>query len=107
MLACSKSSNSGFTFTFDYEVRLVRSSTESFRREITNRCHGRSIADVVREYELPYTMTERWFYTNQLIEETAQHICVDEFASRKGHSYATSVLNAETGRILAIVPHQD
>ncbi|KFL42858.1 hypothetical protein CH76_10165, partial [Lysinibacillus sp. BF-4] len=36
----------GFTFIFDYGLGLVRSSTESFRREITNRCHGRSIADV-------------------------------------------------------------
>ncbi len=26
---------------------------------------------------------------------------------RKGHNYATSVLNADTGRILAIVPHQN
>ncbi|OCS93358.1 transposase [Caryophanon latum] len=97
-------------FTFDYGLGLVRSSTESFRREITKRCHGRSIADVAREYELPYTTVERWFYTyalDQLVEESALHICVDEFALRKGHNYATSVLNAETGRILAIVPHRD
>lgn len=32
---------------------------------------------------------------------------MDEFALRKGHNYATSVLNADTGRILAIVPHRD
>ena len=100
----------GFTFTFDYGLGLIRSSTESFRREITKRCHGRSIADVASEYELPYTTVERWFYTyasDQLVEETAKHICVDEFALRKGHNYATSVLNAETGRILAIVPHRN
>lgn len=100
----------GFTFTFDYGLGLARSSTEAFRREITKRCHGRSIADVASEYELPYTTVERWFYTyaaEQLVEETAKHICVDEFALRKGHNYATSVLNAETGRILAIVPHRD
>ena len=29
------------------------------------------------------------------------------YALRKGHNYATSVLNAETGRILAIVPHKN
>ena len=100
----------GFTFTFDYELGMIGSSTESFRREITKRCHGRSIADVAREYALAYTTVERWFYTyapDQLIEENAKHICVDEFALRKGHNYATSVLNADTGRILAIVPHRD
>lgn len=100
----------GFTFTFDYGLGLVHSSTESFRREITKRCHGRSIAEVAREYGLPYTTVERWFYTyapDQLVEEEAQHICVDEFALRKGHNYATSVLNAATGRILAIVPHRN
>lgn len=102
--------NCGFTFTFDYGLGLVHSSTESFRREITKRCHGRSIADVARDYALPYTTVERWFYTyapEQLVEESAKHICVDEFALRKGYNYATSVLNAETGRILAIVPHRD
>lgn len=100
----------GFTFTFDYGLGLVHSSTESFRREIVKRCHGRSIADVAGEYELPYTTVERWFYTyapDQLVEEQAQHICVDEFALRKGHNYATSALNAVTGRILAITPHRD
>lgn len=74
------------------------------------RCHGRSIAEVAREYELPYTTVERWFYTyapDQLVEEEAKHTCADEFALRKGHNYATSVLNAVTGRILAIVPHRD
>ena len=44
---------------------------------------------------------------NELTEEIATTICVDEFALRKGHHYATSVLNADTGRILAIVPHRD
>ncbi len=100
----------GCTFTFDYGLGLLHSSTEAFRLEITKRCHGRSIAEVAREYKLPYTTVERWFYTyapNQLVEEEAQHICVDEFALRKGHNYATSVLNAATGRILAIVPHRD
>lgn len=73
-------------------------------------CHGRSIAEVAREYELPYTTVERWFYLyapDQLVEEEAQHICVDEFALRKGHNYATNVLNAVTGRILAIMPQRD
>ena len=100
----------GFTFTFDYDLGLVHSSTESFRREIVKRCHGRSITEVAREYEIPYTTLERWFYLyapDQLVSEEAQHICVDEFALRKGHNYATSVLNALTGRILAIVPHRD
>jgi transposase len=27
---------------------------------------------------------------------------VDEFAIRKGHSYATGVLNVDTGRVLAV-----
>lgn len=100
----------GFTFTYDYGLGLVRSSTEAFRRQIVKRCHGRSIKEVSCEYSLPYTTVERWFYlyaADQLVEESAKQICVDEFALRKGHNYATSVLNADTGRILAIVPHRD
>ncbi|HBT73497.1 MAG TPA: ISL3 family transposase, partial [Lysinibacillus sp.] len=60
--------------------------------------------------ELPYTTVERWYYllaADELTEEIATTICVDEFALRKGHHYATSVLNADTGRILAIVPHRN
>ena len=74
------------------------------------RFHGRSITDVAREYELPYTTVERWYYlytADELTEEIATTICVDEFALRKGHRYATSVLNADTGRILAIVPRRN
>lgn len=100
----------GFTFSHDYGLGLVRSSTEAFRRQIVKCCQGRSIKDVSCEYNLPYTTVERWFYlyaADQLVEESAKQICVDEFALRKGHNYATSVLNADTGRILAIVPHRD
>ena len=64
----------------------------------------------MREYALPYTTVERWYYTyapDTLVEERAKHICVHEFALGKGHNYATSVLNAEIGRMLAIDPHRD
>ena len=100
----------GFTTSHDYGLGLVRSSTEAFRRQMAKRCYGRSIADVAREYELPYTTVERWYYfyaVEELTEESATNICVDEFALRKGHHYVTSVLNADTGRILAIVPHRN
>ncbi|WP_160173383.1 helix-turn-helix domain-containing protein [Alkalihalobacillus alcalophilus] len=99
----------GFTFSYDYGLELVRSSTESFRRQIVKHCQGRSIKDVSCDYNLPYTTVKRWFYlyaANQLAEESANQICVDEFALRKGHNYATSVLNVDTGRILAIVRHR-
>lgn len=100
----------GMTFTYDYDLGLVRSSTEAFRLQIVKRCHGRSIMDVAREYELPYTTVERWFYlyaSEQLVEEEAKDICVDEFATCKGHNYATSVLNIDTGRVLSIVQNRD
>lgn len=102
--------NCGITFTYDYDLGLIRSSTEAFRRQIVTRCHGRSIMDVAREYELPYTTVERWFYLyapEQLVKEEAKEICVDEFATCKGHHYATSVLNSETGRVLSIVENRD
>ncbi|MGY3190607.1 ISL3 family transposase [Lysinibacillus sp. TE18511] len=98
------------TFTYDFGLGIIQASSALFRKELVQCCHGRSIADVAREYELPYTTVERWYYLyapNHLAEETPTAICVDEFALRKGHNYATSVLNADTGRILAIVPHRD
>lgn len=74
---------------------------------MVNRCHGRSIQEAASEYDLPNTTVERWFYlyaADQSVEETVKQICVDEFAIRKGHNYASNVVNADTGRILAIVP---
>ncbi|WP_420842162.1 transposase family protein [Exiguobacterium alkaliphilum] len=48
------------TFVYDYGLGLVRTSTEVFRKGIAERCHGRTISDVAREYGLPYTTVERW-----------------------------------------------
>lgn len=97
------------TFVYDYGLGLVRTSTEVFRKGITERCHGRTISDVAREYKIPYTTVERWFYQYASVDTAAHatHILVDEFATRKGHHYATIVLDAETGRLLSIVPGRD
>ncbi|MEK4424958.1 hypothetical protein [Solibacillus sp. FSL K6-1523] len=70
------------------------------------RCHGHSIAEVAREYALPYTTVECWFYLyvlDLLAEERTKHVCLDQFALRKVYNYTICTLNAETGRILAIV----
>ncbi|AQQ52172.1 hypothetical protein B0X71_18895 (plasmid) [Planococcus lenghuensis] len=99
-----------YTFTYDYGLGLIRYSTAAYRREIVRRCHGRALSDVASEYQLPYTTVERWFYRyapEQAKEEKAERICVDEFAFRKGHSYATSVLNADTGSVLAVARGRD
>lgn len=61
-------------------------------------------------YLIQHTTVERWFYLyapGQLVKEEAKEICVDEFATCKGHNYATSVLNTETGRVLSIVENRD
>ncbi|MGR5863477.1 transposase [Bacillus pacificus] len=99
-----------YTFIFDYGLGLIHSSTASFRREIVQRCKGRALSDVACEYNLPYTTVERWFYwyaPEQFHDEIATRICVDEFAIRKGHTYATSVLNADTGHVLTVVPNRN
>ncbi|WP_157796299.1 hypothetical protein [Bacillus xiapuensis] len=49
----------GFAFTDDYELGLIRSSTDSFRREIVRWCYGRALPDVAREYDISYTTLER------------------------------------------------
>ena len=46
------------TFVYDYGLGLIRISTEVFQKGITERCHGWTISDVRREYELPYMTVE-------------------------------------------------
>lgn len=95
------------TFTHDFGLQLIQYSSALFRRELVRRCHGRSLADVSREHGLPYTTVERWFYTyapEQIKEEKETRICVDDFALRKGQTYATSVLSVDTGHVLATGP---
>lgn len=88
---------------------LIHVRSLVFRKSIIERCHGRTISDVAREYELPYTTFERWFYqcASAEVEKHTKHILVDEFATRKGHHYATIVLDAKTGRLLSVVPGRD
>ena len=52
---------------------------------------------------------ERWFYRYASVE-TEKHttdVLIDEFATRNGHHYATIALDAESGRLLSIVPGRD
>ena len=59
---------------YDFGLGLSGASTETFRREIVHRCHGRSLSSVAREYGIAYTTLERWFYEyapDELIEEEA------------------------------------
>lgn len=100
----------GITFVHDFGLGIVRSSTRHYRVEIAKRCHGRTISDVSREYGVPYTTVERWFYqyaSCQLETKTAKHVLVDEFATRKGHHYATVVIDAKSGCVLSIVEGRD
>ncbi|MEW4288393.1 transposase [Rossellomorea marisflavi] len=39
--------------------------------------------------------------------QTAKHICIDEFALRKGHDYAMAALDADTGQVLHLEPGRD
>lgn len=100
------------TFTYDFELGLQRGSTAYFREQIVKRCHGRPLTQVADEYGIPYTTLERWFYDHTSGEmdhqtQTAKHICIDEFALRKGHDYAMAALDADTGQVLHLEPGRD
>ncbi|WP_371743344.1 transposase [Exiguobacterium sp. s161] len=70
-----------------------------FRKSIIERCHGRTISDVAREYELPYTTVERWFYqcASAEVEKHTKHILVDGFATRKGQTHRRLFLMPRLG----------
>ena len=66
------------TFTYDFGLGMVQASSAMFRKELVRRCHYRSIADVAREYELPYTTVDLWYYllaANELKEDCHYHLC--------------------------------
>ena len=77
----------------------------SVAEDITARCHGRTISDVARKYELPYTTVERWFYQYAFVD--TKHVLVDKFATRKGHHYATIVLDTNTEHLSSFIPGRD
>jgi transposase len=100
------------TFTYDFNLGLQRATTSFFRKNIVKRCHERPLTQVSKEYEVPYSTLERWYYemiSSELkkLPETAQHICIDEFALRKGHHYAMAALDAETGHVLHLEQGRD
>lgn len=100
------------TFTYDYELGLQRATTFYFRANIVKRCHERPLTQVAAEYDVPYSTLERWYYDTrnaqiEALPDTAEHICIDEFALRKGHNYAMAALDAETGHVLHLEPGRD
>jgi transposase len=100
------------TFIYDFELGLHRGSTAYFRDQIVKRCHGCPLTQVADEYGIPYTTLERWFYDHTSAEmdhqiQTVKHICIDEFALRKGHDYAMAALDADTGQVLHLEPGRD
>ena len=90
----------------------MRSSTFSFRKGVVKRCHERPLSQVAEEYDIPYSTIERWFYDltpkyHKEQKKEATHICIDEFALRKGHNYAMAALDAQTGQVFHLEPGRD
>lgn len=91
----------------------------SFREQITNRLaamiqfamrQGAPIAHVVKQFDVDWGCVKRLdkiqlkhIFTSINVDKV-RHLIIDEFAVRKGHKYATVVMDADTHRVIWVGP---
>lgn len=84
--------------------------TTLFREAVLSLCQDRSLSSAAQLLKVPYTTLERWYY--QWVEEATGSmnrdrpspavICLDDFATHKGHRYAISLVDHEKGEVCQI-----
>jgi transposase len=95
------------TWTPSYEGIPERGQvTDHFKSLVIDYCFGKSIQEVARTINEPYSNVERWYYEKAptLLPQTdhrkAPHsLCMDELAIRKGHTYALAFMDPASGHI--------
>lgn len=103
-----------FTQTFE-SIQPNKHQTNRYREYLYEQCLGSTIKMVSEKENIPYTTLERLFYSiatekeiehiNELEENLRDEelvISIDEVAVRKGHRYETVLMDAKTGRVLAM-----
>lgn len=67
-------------------------------------CHGRYIQSVSQQLRIAYTTLERWFYTDSSPAHSSpvQHVGVENFVLRTGHSYSVGTLDLDTQQVLSV-----
>jgi len=78
----------------------------SFVKAAALACHRRDIKSVSKEWRIPYTTLERWYYQwapSQLPKPPQDTppvvVCMDEFSIRKNHKYAVALMDFHTRHV--------
>jgi transposase len=83
--------------------------TRRYQHDLTYQCRGSSIQDVSRKPHIGYRIVERLLYRQARHQfDTPQRrlpkrVGIDEFAKRKGHNYATIVVNLRLHQVFAVL----
>ena len=83
--------------------------TRRYQHHLTYQCRGSSIQDVSRKHRIGYRIVERLLYRQAQYQfDTPKHrlpkrVGIDEFATRKGHHYATIVLNLRMHQVFDVL----
>ena len=83
--------------------------TRRYQQNLIAQCRGSSIQDVSRNHPIGYRIVERLLYrqAQHQFDTRKRHLprCVgiDEFAKRKGHNYATIVVNWRTHQVFDVL----
>lgn len=85
-------------------------TTDQFKETVASLCQETTIKSVSRAYAIPYSSLERWYYEwaeaqKDLIfskKETPRVVSMDDFATHKGHKYATSMVDYNAAQICQV-----
>jgi len=89
--------------------------TEHFKKVMYHYCQGKSIQEVAKAFEEPYTTVERWYYDQarqslpsaDQVKQAPARLCIDDFAIKRGHQYAMAYMDHETGRVWELSEGRD
>jgi transposase len=83
--------------------------TRRYQHYLTFQCRGSSIQDVSRKHHIGYRVVERLLYRQAQYQfdtpkrQLPKRMGLDEFAKRKGHNYATIVVNLRTHQVFEVL----
>jgi transposase len=83
--------------------------THRYQHDLTAQCRGSSIQDVSRKHHIGYRIVERLLYRQAQYQfdtpkrRLPKRVGIDEFATRKGHHYATVMVNLRTHQVFEVL----
>ena len=81
-------------------------ATKPYMDAAVKACYRADIQSIAREWAIPYTTLERWYYKKASASlpdpkkfNSPKVVCMDEFAIKRGHKYCVALMDHASGHV--------